>query len=212
MGLARRRAIGALVGAAAVLVGVSARAEVSGLEGALWIGEGEVVGSVNPSGRDQVLRSALVGLSASVRLDKLLIGASADVAGEPFGHVETFLTLHAGWSAPLGHGRLSILGEGGRHSYDELGAGFLSESNASGAALLFVGTRVAADVSTMVGGQGALFGIWLAVRQDLGTVMVRDAGAFTGPGEAYWRVGGTSILGGVRLGFDLDPRGLRAAP
>ena len=193
--------------AGAVLVAVwgllqpFAVAESAAVNGAVWLGRGRV-DAVDPSRGPVRLRTVLVGVSLGARFEHLLLGGSAEVGGEFLGHDELFLSLHGGLTTALDRSRVSVLGEVGGHSYDQMGDGILSGDFATKATLPFVGVRVVADRSWREHGQGALLGLWFGVRQDVGTAMVRDA-----DGDKDWRVGGTSLMGGVRLGFDAAVNG-----
>jgi hypothetical protein len=190
---------GIFASAQLALSGSSARAESIGLQGALSLGCGGVRGIVDPTGNETVLSSCLIGLSLSIRFNHLLIGGHADGGGELLVHGESNLSLQGGWTSATKDQQVSILGEVGTHSYSNFGGGQVPGGKA---ALPFVGVRAVADLASREGGHAVLSGVWLTVRQDLGTETVLDA-SFATRGD--WRVGGTSILGGVRVGFDLVP-------
>jgi hypothetical protein len=177
---------------------------------------------MGPAGGDRVSKDgapssdqahAFVGASLSLRVSHVVAGASADTAFALFGHSEGYLAGHVGWSEAVKRTRFTVLGELGQHSYSRLSNGLLSDVTSTPVALPFLGVRATADVVSG-GSSSMLLGVWVGVRTDLGTATSESMGSCVwgcGPEEiGTWTVGGTTVAGGVRVGFDIGRS--RAAP
>lgn len=166
------------------------------------VGVGAIIGTTNPAGNEATLGDLTIGASLSLRFDRLVIGASADAAAA-YTHDETFLAGHVGWVHAGDNHRITLLGEAGRHTYSSLrpGEDYLVDETSTPVSLPFVGLRLILDTSTATRGSFVM-GWWLSVRQDLDRSNVDVNGFGDDPQVGTWRVGGTFIAAGLRIGFD----------